>query len=189
MATTCLDQPDSSPAANNPDEANEPLACCWSQDKPTGFDLAFGSLVTLGGVGLLALGLHFFMRPVKPAPDVAMIFGALGLFVIAGGLFAIFHKTFAAQHALAITADGVELVTQTSSRKLRWSEIHKILTLEFFPHRAADMQLIVTIQPVSGRAIQFNTDYQGDPAAVLHYLTTNCDYIVRNPHGYTKRTD
>jgi hypothetical protein len=188
MVTTCPNEPDSSPVADEP-EANEQLACCWTQDKPTTFDLAVGSILVLAGVGLMVLGWSFFARPIKPAPGEAMFFGALGLLMVAGGLLAMFHKMFASQHALAITADGIELVTQTSSRKLQWSEIHKILTLEFFPHRFADMRLVVTIEPVTGRAIKFDTDYQGDPGAVLHYLTTNCDYIVRNPQGYTKRTD
>ncbi|MCC6511568.1 MAG: hypothetical protein IT423_20890, partial [Pirellulaceae bacterium] len=68
-------------------------------------------------------------------------------------------------------------------------EIHKVLMLEFYPHRAANMVLNVTIEPVKGSSIKFDTNYEGDPALVVEYLNRHCDYLVRNPQGFTRNVN
>jgi hypothetical protein len=166
--------------------ANEPLACCWSPDHANGMELLAGGAFTLCGAGLIFWGLSKLAVPAGPMEG--MIFSIVGLGFLAVGLCLLLYRSLSGKQLIGITESGLEIIIKNTSRTYRWQDIHKILTMEFVPHVAAEPIMLVTIEPVSGSEIKFDTSFGGEPDLVLNYLASNCDYIVCNPRGYTKRT-
>ena len=163
-----------------------PLACCWSESQPSVMDLLVGGLFTLCGLGLIFWGLSNLSSPNGPIECILeCLFG--GLF-LAAGLGLLLHKTLIGQRVIGVTESGIEVLTKRSTSTYRWEDIHKVLTLEFFPHRDSARVLLVTVEPRKGSEIKFDTTFGGEPDSVLNYLLTRCDYLVSNPRAYTKRT-
>ncbi|QDS96798.1 hypothetical protein HG15A2_00560 [Adhaeretor mobilis] len=167
--------------------AGEPLAACVAESSPSGSDSLVGGGMAVFGALTLFWSLLLLLKPEGSHLAGGLVMGAFGGLLLMGGLYVLFHKTFGARWGIAVFAEGIEIIRRNSSQTLLWNEINKVLTLEFFPHRDAGMVLVVRVEPSKGREIKFDTNFGGDPEKVIHYLTTCCDYVVRNPSGYTKR--
>lgn len=165
---------------------DDQLACCWSANKPALVDMFMAGLFGLSGIGAMVLGVIIAMRPDGTGGAITVVLGSL---LLVAGLMCLLYKVLRPQQAIVIYSDGVEIVGKTESQKYLWKDIHKIVTLEFSPHVGARMSHVVWIEPVKGASIRFDTNYEGEADEVLAYLTSQCDYIVRNPIGYTKQTN
>lgn len=164
------------------------LACCWSENKPAILDTIMAGIFGLSGIGSLVVGFFVSIRPNGTGVVGGAILAVLGALLLVAGFAFLLYKVLRPQYAIAIYPDGIEIVRNRDSQKYLWKDIHKILTLEFTPHLGAKMMHVVWIEPVKGDKIRFDTSYEGDANEVLEYLTSRCDYIVRNPSGYSKRT-
>lgn len=179
-----LESHETSVGPSNPD-GEQVLAFCASSNKLQIPEMLMGGLLGSVAFGCFVAAVANVIRQV-PNLGVAACFGFFGLMILGLIMFIIGDRLFTPQQAIMVTESGIELVQKQSSRKLKWNEIHKVLMLEFYPHRAANLVLIVTIEPVKGSAIKFDTNYEGEPELVIEYLNRNCDYLVRNPFGYTR---
>ncbi len=181
----CFDPTRRADASSDDDQ----LACCWSANKPALVDMFMAGLFGLSGIGAMVLGVIIAMRADGTGVTGGAITVVLGSLLLVAGLLCLLYKVLRPQQAIVIYSDGVEIVGKSGSQKYLWKDIHKILTLEFTAHIAARMSYVVWIEPVKGDTIRFDTNYEGEAEEVLAYLTSHCDYIVRNPNGYTKRTN
>lgn len=173
-------------ASQNVRASNEPLACCWSPDEANGMELLGGGAFALCGAGLLYWGLSRLAIPAGPTEGIIISIVALGFLAV--GVWLLLYRSLSGKQLIGITESGLEIVHKDSSITYRWQDIHKILTMEFVPHINAKPVMLVTIEPVSGSEIKFDTSFCGEPALVLNTLVSSCDYIVCNPRGYTRRT-
>ena len=161
------------------------LAVCANSNKLQASEMLIGGLLGTVGFGCLVAVIVNLIQQV-PNLGGAAAFGFMGLMVLGLGVFIIGDRLFTPPHAIAVTESGIELLQKQGSQKLKWNEIHKVLMLEFYPHRAANLVLNVTIEPVQGSSIKFDTNYEGEPELVIAYLNRYCDYLVRNPQGFTR---
>lgn len=160
-------------------------AVCYTRHRPAGYELC-GIPIALVGAGVVTFGIYRLFVQNVAAGGIAL--GLSGGFVLALGLFLSLNSVFRGQHAIEANAEGLEYVDKHGTRNLAWQDIHKVLTQDFFPHGNSDLVLNVTVEPRQGRPIRFDTTYDGEPWDVIQALLTHCDYIVRNPQGYVKRT-
>lgn len=161
---------------------------CWPRNSATGFEVLFGWGVILFGVVIAGVAIHLLNRVPKPDPSGAIVIGVLAGLSVLGGLVALTYHRFLPRFEVVVRSDGIELVCEKSTQTLGWNDIHKVVTMEFYPHVNADMILLVTIEPRKGRAIKIDTSFEGEPDNVIQTLLTHCDYIVRNPQGYSSHT-
>ncbi|MCA9260314.1 MAG: hypothetical protein KDA61_13980 [Planctomycetales bacterium] len=158
---------------------------CWRRSSLSDSDLLIGG--GLAAVGAMCLGGAALVL-LKGSVGSAIAFGGMGTLVLCGGAFLLLAPWLSGSLAIEATASGIEVVTSKASRQYAWHEIDKVVTLEFQCHSNANPKLIVTIEPLEGDAVRFETDYEGNPLGLLEVLETHCDYIVRNPRGFTRST-
>lgn len=180
-------------ARHSPTDGNLPYdnpfeSRCWPRRSATGFDILFGWGVILFGFVIAGVALHLLNRIPKPDTSGAIVLGVLAGLSVLGGLVALTYRQFIPHLDVVTSAEGMELVSDKSTQKFGWSDIHKIVTMEFHPHVNAETVLLVTIETRNGREIKIDTGFEGDPGNVIHTLLTHCDYIVRNPEGYSSHT-
>lgn len=161
---------------------------CWPRRTATSWEVLFGWGLILFGVAIAGVAIHLTTRVPKPDSSGAIVIGVFAALSVLGGVTALVFRQFSTHFAVVTHADGIEIVYERTARKLAWNEIHKVVTMEFYPHIKADMILLVTIEPHKGSEIKIDTSFEGDPGSVIQTLLTHCDYIVRNPQGYSRHT-
>ena len=174
---------DSQPA---PGQSSDAIAACWTTNKLTPVELIFGACGMLGGLACAAFG---FTNPGGHAGEEMtsiFVFSGFGAVLFLFGFGIIVLKKLSPSEGFEVTEHGISYLTKRRARDYRWDEIDKVLTLDFVASRFSEPEKVVSLEPVKGRKFCFRTSYSGQPIDVLQCVLENCDYIVRNPRGFTR---
>ena len=114
------------------------------------------------------------------------VFSGCGAVLAFFGLGIIALKKMSPSEGFEVTEEGISYLTKRRARDYRWDEIERVLTLDFVATRFSEPEQVVTLEPVKGKNFGFRTSYPGQPFDVLQCILENCDYIVRNPRGFTR---